>query len=155
MPFRDPIDFILSFCTLQISTYPRKTKGSQNLAGAASFSPQPLQGHSEAIGCNFFYSKSPINFPSHCSLPTARVQEICFLMSWSNLLEINSCAPKDLGSQVIQMASRFEGTTQIYIPLCVCYVCIKLVCSCAGRLTQSGSRGWTKFFTPTYVSISV
>lgn len=76
MPFRDPIDFILSFCTLQISTYPRKTKGSQNLAGAASFSPQPLQGHSEAIGCNFFYSKSPINFPSHCSLPTARVQEI-------------------------------------------------------------------------------
>lgn len=60
MPFRNSIDFVLSFCTFQISSSPWKMKGSQNLAGMTSFSPQTLQEHNEVISCNYYCSKSPI-----------------------------------------------------------------------------------------------
>lgn len=134
MPFRNSIRFILSSCTFQISTYPWKMKGSQNLAGMASFSPRTLHEHNEAISCNYVCSKSPINFLSCCSFPIARVEEIrvCSLWPGQNspksvavavLLRRSSCSP---GVSAVWGCHWHPG----YMILHQMYICTYMPCTC-------------------------
>lgn len=62
MPFRNSLYFILSLCTLHIFASPWKKTGTPKLAGILNCSPEILQEH-KLVSCNYFCSKSPINFP--------------------------------------------------------------------------------------------
>lgn len=65
MPFRNSLYFILSLCTLHIFAFPWKKTGTPKLAGILNCSPEILQEH-KLVSCNYFCSKSPINFPLCC-----------------------------------------------------------------------------------------
>lgn len=62
MPFRNSIYCVLSFRPLQMFASPWKMTGTPKLAGMISCSPEILQEH-KVVSCNYFCSKSPINFP--------------------------------------------------------------------------------------------